>query len=265
MRGEIAYKFERQKRLLFLRRVFLAIIVFAVSTAAVFYGAGRLFRLSNIEIAGNERVNTDDLRSQIKQTLSQNSIPLWPEENIIFFNSESLAEALKKQFAAIDAVDISRDIWRKSLTVEVKERNTWAVWCQHACFYVDGGGILFEPAPQFLGDLILKIIDERSDNFSLGDRIMDLKTLSGVQKFAEQIKKNSGLSVKNIRILPETELWLDTDGDFKIVLDPETDFDRAYENLAIFLKSAAEEKINEIDYIDLRFQDKTFYRSLPVF
>jgi len=139
------------------------------------------------------------------------------------------------------------------------------VWCKSICFYADSAGVLFERAPQFFGDLILKIADERPDDFGPGERIMDLTTIEGVQKLTSQIKKNNGVSLKSITIKTENELWLYTDGGFRIIIDSGTDFDRAYENFTIFLKSADKNKINKIEYIDLRFQDKTFYKLFPVF
>lgn len=262
MQGEITHQFKRQKRLLFLKRFLMTALGCFLATGAVFYVLTRITNLKSVKISGNERVSSVVLESKIREFLSQKYAPFWPKENLVFFSSKKMAEVLKSQFSAIETVNISRDIGGQSISVEIGERKPWAVRCaKDECFYVDDSGVLFERAPQFFGDLILKITDERPENPVVGGRVIVEETLKAVQEFIGEIKANNNLTIRNITIKPETELWLETGAGFKIVLDSKTDFNGAYENLNIFLKSEAGEKTGKINYVDLRFKDKTFFKE----
>src|SRR3989344_2467314 len=162
MPHEIVHKFKRHKRLLFLKRLFLIALAVVAVAGVARYGLEKTLRVKTIEVAGNERVQSDVLQKETAALLDNDYFSLWPDENILFFSSENLALALAEKFSAIEQIEINRDIWNKSVKVTIKERESRAVWCEGTvCFYADEEGVLFQPAPKFLGDLVLKITDSR--------------------------------------------------------------------------------------------------------
>ncbi|QQG46306.1 MAG: FtsQ-type POTRA domain-containing protein [Candidatus Niyogibacteria bacterium] len=265
MPNEIAHKFKRHKRLLFLRRFAFTLAALITVLVIFVYAENKILRITKIEVRGNERISAEDVRNYVNQILNRGFLSLWPKENIIFFSAENLAEDLKKQFSAINQIEISRKIWQRSVEIQIGERDNWAVWCGQKCFYIDSGGIIFQEAPLFLGELLLKIKDERQIALELGSRIMDEQIFINLNAFVRRLEEDRGFSIKNIEIKTGPEFWLYSENGLKIIVDAETDFDRASENLAIFINNIPKEKFGNVDYIDLRFRDKTFYKSFPVF
>ena len=262
---EVSQKFKGRKRLIFFKWFFLILIILAVSFVGSIYALGRAFRLNKIEVAGNERVSAGDIQTKVTDLLAGGLFPLWPEENILFLSPENIAENIKSQFSAIDQIAIRRDFLNRILRINIKERDSWAVWCSEKCFYLDSSGVIFQPAPQFFGDLVLKITYKRAENFNLGDTVIAKETLRKLEGFISGIKNKNSFYVKTAEILPGPTFWLYADSGLKIILDNETDFERALENFQIFTNSFPEKKLQTTDYVDLRFNDKTFYKSLPVF
>ncbi len=262
---EVARKFKSQKRRLFFKLFFWGsffIIAFAVASV---YIVQQTFHVNKIEIAGNERVQTSDIQARVASLLENKPFFFWPEENILFLSPENIASGIKNQFSAIDRIKINRDFFNKDLRITIKEKDGWAVWCSEKCFYMDDGGIIFQPAPQFLGGLVFKITDKRAENFKLGDAVIKKDELDGLKSFMNDAERKNGFRIKTADIVLGPVFWLYADSGLKIALDSETDFKRAAENLTLFINSIPENKLKTADYVDLRFSDKIFYKSLPVF
>lgn len=255
MSKEIALKFRRHKRALFLKRLFLIVAFFITASIGLFFGAYKVLTIENIEVAGAERLSGEDIADYAKK-----------KQGPLFLNLAELAEALKAQFSIINNAEISRNFWKRTLEIQVEERENWAVWCgsdpinieKEKCFYIDEGGVIFKESPQFSGRLFLKIKDRRAYEFKEGGRVIDEEFFKNLKNFLGHLEKNSKISVKSIEISDRAEFWLYSD--FKMIIDAETDFERALENIALFLDSAEKEKIGQIEYIDLRFKDKIFYK-----
>lgn len=255
MSKEIALKFRRHKRALFLKRLFLTVAFFITVSIGLFFGAYKVLTVENIKVSGAERLSGEDIADYAKE-----------KQGPLFLDSAELVEALKAQFSIINNAEIGRNFWKRALEIQIEERENWAVWCgtdpinteKERCFYIDEEGIIFKESPQFSGQLFLKIKDGRAYEFKEGSRVIDENFFKNLRNFLGHLESSSKISVKSIEINDGPEFWLYSD--FKIIVDPQTDFERALENIALFLDSAEKEKVGQIEYIDLRFKDKIFYK-----
>lgn len=266
---EISHKFRRKRRQIFLKRIFIISFVFMLVFWGAAYVADRSLRVAEIRVLGTEGISEAEIKNYAGDFLGRGFLSSWFKENVIFFRPNNLEEELKKQFSAINNIEVSRNFAKKTVEIQIRERDNWAVWCGQKCFYMDAGGVIFKEAPKFFGQLFLKVDDERKIPFKEGDQVMDTVVLKNMKNEFMNRAENLGLKIKNIEIKENREFWLYSDYEntelnwkspFKMILDAETDFGKAGENMALFLESAAKEKIKRIDYVDLRFKDKIFYK-----
>jgi len=266
MPHKIAHKFKQQKRTHLLKKLLLISILVIVVFGALFYSTNKALKVTGIDVSGNERIATEDVRDFAKEILNGGALSFWIKENIIFFGAKNMSDALKKQFSAINQVEVSRNFLKRSIEIKIEERSSWAVWCQIAeesskkCFYMDDEGIIFRRSPKFLGGLVLKVKDERTEEFKLGDEVIEKVVFKKLQDFIDMIKIDRGLSIKEIQISPELKIELLSSAGFKIIVDAETNFKRASENLTLFLNTISEKRLSSIEYVDFRFEDRAFYK-----
>lgn len=264
---EISYKFRRRKRQLFLKRISIISFIFVSVFLGAAYFADRSLRVTEIKVLGIEGISDAEIKNYAGDFLGEGLLFSWFKENIIFFKPKNLEEELKKQFSAINNIEVSRNFMKKTVEIQIGERDNWAVWCGQKCFYMDNEGIIFKEAPKFFGQLFLKINDEREVAFKIGDRVIDALVLKNLNDFMDK-SGGAGLMIKNMDVNEGGEFLLyfknETasmkDTELKILLDAQTDFGAAYENLKLVLNEVFEKKVNKIDYIDLRFKDKVFYK-----
>ena len=253
--------FKRRQRTRLSLKIFLAFLAFSGILGLSLLSVERAFKIKDISVSGASRAEKDRVGESVRNFLDGKKAIFLSRANPFFFDKDELADYLKKEFPPIETVLVERDFLDKKLNLTLNERKGWAVWCAKSCFYLDNQGVLFQPAPQFFGSLILKIADERPREFSQGEQILDGNFFFSFKKFIEDAEKTGNTSIKSIKITADHSFWLETASGWKILVDTGTDFARANENLKLFADSTAlKEKLGELDYIDLRFPDKGFYK-----
>jgi len=253
--------FKRRQRARLLFKIVLTLLVFSAVFGFSSLSIERAFKIEDISISGASRVDENKLAEAVRILLDGKKAFFLSEANPFFFDAEELTDYLKKEFPAIEDISAERDFLEKRLILTLSERKGWAVWCAKSCYYLDNQGVLFQPAPQFFGGLILKITDERPQDFNQGGQILDGSFFASFKKFIEDAEKTGKTAIRNIKITPNRSFWLESSAGWKIFIDEETNLDKAVENLGLFLDSEAFKNASgSVDYIDLRFPDKGFLK-----
>lgn len=247
----------RRRRLI--RRLFLFIFgVMAVLSVAIYIFYLPKFRVKDIDVSKLKTLSQDEIKEAAKEILSAKLMGLLPADNILLAPVEKIKTELKSEFLRIKEVKINRH-WPDILKMDILERSTWAVFCQKDdCYLSDDEGLLFAPAPEFEGNLLLKLHDERSsvEQFAAGDFVLNQKNFTLISEFKNELEKTEKLVSKIILKDDQQEFYLEN---WKIILDFEINKETAIKNLFLALAEIGVLE-NRLDYIDLRFDDKIFYK-----
>ena len=242
-----------------LRRLFFFIFgVIALLSGAVYIFYLPKFRIKDIDIPKLKTLSQDGIKEISKEILSAKLIGLLPADNILLAPTEKIEAELKSRFLRIKDAKISRH-WPDVLKMDILERSTWGVYCRKDdCYLSDDEGFLFAPAPEFEGNLLLKLYDERSltGQLNVGDFILNQKNFTLIFELKNEFEKAEKRVLKIILKDDQEEFYL---GDWKIILDFEMNKKTAIKNLFLALAEIGNLE-NRLDYIDLRFDDKIFYK-----
>ena len=219
-------------------------------------------RLSVIIIEGLSPAETKILREEIEQNLAQKYFYVFPKDNLILFPKEKV-ETLLRAKPRIQEFMMERE-FPSTLKISLTERETWAVWCQKdaktPCLLLDRGGFAFVVSPAFSGTAILKIIDERNEEF-IGKNILPGVQFQKLAELVERLPRRAEEEVSAIEIkVSGNAFHLNLKSGWYLLIDDETDIDTALENLTLALNSEIKESRERLEYVDLRFSDKVFYR-----
>lgn len=219
-------------------------------------------RLSSIVIEGLSPAETKILREEMEQILAEKYFYVFPKDNFILFPKEKV-ETLLNANLRIKEFTLERE-FPSTLKIFLKERETWAVWCQKdaktPCLLLDREGFAFVVSPAFSGTAVLKIIDERNEEF-IGKNILPSVQFQKLAAFVERLPRRAKEEVSAIEIkVSGNTFHLNLKSGWYLLIDDETDIDTALENLALALNSEIKESREKLEYVDLRFSDKVFYR-----
>ena len=246
---------DRERRQARFRRKFkfyLSLLAFGFLLIGVSYVVfvSSLFRVNEIVITGNKFIEESAVRNVLTASISGNL------DNYIFWPNK-LPQEFFTFLPAISEAEIKKDYLHKKITVALKERERFGIWCLSEnerlrdCAWFDRNGVIFERAPAVQSSLILTVLG----NKELPQNAAYIANISA----AFEITRSLGISIKEVSLSkPEfREFYIKThDGPelrFSLGIEP-NQFSAGLEKLK---NSPGFKKLR---YIDMRVENKIYYK-----
>ncbi len=281
---------KQKKRKIFIRKL----IIFGVLFFIVLIGlslATRISRLNinEIEVVGNKVIDTEKIQEVARGEMSGYYAWLFPKTNLFLYPKTKIKNKLSDAHKRLTDIDVS--VSRQKMIVSVSERSPEYTWCgevppveekEEECFFLDKEGYIFDEAPYFSGEVYFKfygIIESKSDKkieevsggalsptgqyVALGyfEKLIALKNvLKEIDLSPIVIYIEEG---ENLKIFLSRDQVL-TNGPY-VTIKKNSDFQKMAENLKAAietdpLKSKFKNEYSKLEYIDLRFGNKVYYK-----
>jgi hypothetical protein len=285
----------RKRRNKFLFRLGLILFfLLVIFLTLVFVSRMQRFRISDVELSGETLVSQNEVVEASDDFLSGYYLGLFPRDNAFIFPRAVLQNFLKEKFKRIDLIKIKLDGFKK-LQIIISERQQQALWCagspdgfaeatsssdldRDKCYFLDDNGLIFSGAPSFSGNAYFKYYggisigtspagslptDSASSGTPIGQTYLSTSTVfQDVSDFVQSIGQTS---ITPVSILAgdngDFTMYLSTGG--KIYFNQSEPLSKTADNLKALLQTLSESSstsILNIDYIDLRFGDKLYYK-----
>ena len=263
-------KKRRRKRIAFLV-IFVILGVAAGSIYALFFSGW--FTIKGIEISGNQELNREEIKNLAGSHIEKSYLfgLIKPYSNILFTNSENIKHSLENNYPLIESVSVNKKLFSKNLEVEIKERESVAVYCKkdlsaqagaEICFYFDRNNVFFKDAPRFSGQLFLVIEDSRNRDFKLGHSFDDAELLEKIFETKRVLDELKIIEYQNF-VLPENsfDFWIKAKEGWNVYLDKETDISSQLVALKKFLdEKLPPDRRQTLQYIDIRINNRIYYK-----
>lgn len=228
-------------------------------------------RIDTVVFSGGVLVKHADVEAETLVFLGHSYLGIIPKNNILFYPHDSLEAYLKDVFRRIDQISITRSNMH-SLSVTITERKPVALWCDTLpdvglalhCYFMDNLGILFAEAPQFSGDAYTKYFGLINSDTPVGSQFtVSSTTFRVINDFVHEVDVLSlGPEYIVAKDNGEFSIYLSSGG--YILFDLKSDIGKTRDNLEALLRAPAFATSTRgrlpIDYIDLRFGNKLFYK-----
>lgn len=214
------------------------------------------FRYARVEISGETSVPVADiladlraypLASVVGRFLGYNHFFLWGNASV------SLPEF------ALARAEVSRDFLRRTLRVNVIERERALVWCgeNYACVWVDETGIAFEKAPYAEGQLVTRVTEVGGAAPSLGTTVLPTAEFSRMLRAVRIAKTGAPLGDILLHREKQTARIALQDGPallFSLRIEPE------FAETALAELSSRKD-FRDIKEIDFTVERKAYYKA----
>lgn len=253
------------KRIKRRRKIFKSVVYLFIAASAV-YGFVYLanlskFRIKNIEPQGDNKILNEEIKESVAQIITGNYYKVLPKDNILLIPRAEIEAALLKEFPRIETVEVGTELPDKIL-IKFEERKQEALLCYgKECGFLDKNGFVFEKAPYFSGDAYIKFIDEQGGDASLaiGKNIIEASAFVGVMEFIELAGKEK-VVINKVLIKGDGFFHLITKEGWSILINEKNDPLLTLENLLLSLSEKIKERRKTLDYIDLRFGNKIYFK-----
>jgi cell division septal protein FtsQ len=217
-----------------------------------------IFQIKDILVAAPLQIPNNVVRDLIEKTAAKKFL-FWQTKSIFLYNAKRAGETISEKFLQLGDVQIKRKL-PGTLVVQMQNRYALFQWCgKDQCFLVDRQGILFQeefitqPAPDFL------IFSERDDKVRLGQKVLDAATLERILDISEQLNKELKIETKNFIIASDKFIAKTAQG-VEIYFDLDGDIPEQFFNLKVLLEKQINLQESSLEYIDLRFGNKLYYK-----
>lgn len=245
-------------------RVIILLVVFGGTSIVLgAYLFSSKFRVSQVIVQGNKRAAEGDIREYIENFLGNKKYLVIPSDKLWMVSQDALAAGLKASFPVVKDVVVTKK-YPETLRIDFTEYDAWGVLCHGSpeeCFWIDQQGSAFDYAPGFSGTIVPKIRDERSRSFKLGEQQLSQGMMKLITFFNQKAVSDNNLQSVQFTIAQKDQtLRVRTRAGWELLLLESTDPEQAYKNLTIALDQDIKENVANLEYIDLRFGSRIFYK-----
>ncbi len=247
-------------------RRFTIIVVMSVLcfVGVAVYAFSDRFHIVDISLDGVERTPREDIDLYLAEWLDQKKWGILPMRSYWMLSRGDLSAGLALAFPTIERVDVITEFPR-ALRVAIKEYSGWGILCrtnEEGCFWIDRAGIAFEPAPTgFSGAIVPKITDERDRAVQLKGRHLSDAMMRLITFFNEKAPTDPRIQSVEFTIARTDEtIRIKTRAGWEILTLETADPASIWKNLDTALVGEIKDNISRLEYIDLRFGNRLFYK-----
>jgi len=235
--------------------------------------------IDKVIVEGNKVVENKDLEQQIKNDLAGRYLWLFPKTNFLIYPKIKIRNDLTSKFKRVKRVSFNVENF-KTLRVSIEEYEGKYLWCGKVipvlnnnigqeCYFMDKAGYIFDAAPYFSGQVYFKFY---------GGMNSEKENPSGnyfaPEYFGRIITLKDNMEKMNLK---PTAFWFESQDEVdislagepsmspRIIFKVDSDYQKLGENLQAAistepLQTELKNKFYLLQYIDLRFGNKVYYR-----
>lgn len=265
------------------KKLKLKIAVFGTLFFCLLIGVGYLlllspiFKIRDITISGNQEIKAGQIQDIVRREINKKIFGFLSKNNIFLIDVDGLKQVILRELGQISQVVLNNQLTGlqgAKLAIVVEERQPQAIVCRLQsgiststptvfgdCFYVDKQGIAFKSAPQTKGSLILQLAAPY--DLTLGAEAVKPPVLDATSQLKKYLAETvPDLSIDYFIIISSQEIYAKTQAGWLIYFDINTDLAHQAQILKELLKQKLTNTKN-LQYIDLRLEEKVFYRETP--
>lgn len=239
----------------------LTVVLFLSAVVALFNIP--YLQAEKVEIGGNHLVSNEEVTVAILDKIQGKRLLFLPEKNIFLIPKEEIESSLPQEIRRIKNISLNPNFPDK-IEARITERENRALFCrEEECAFMDEEAFVFEKAPYFSGAIFLKFFDQRtgatSSPFAIGSYLLNLEDFTMLMDFS-RLAARKGFEMTEVYLKPENIFEIVTKEGWKIILNGKNEADKTLANLITTLESGIREKRKDLDYIDLRFGNKVYFK-----
>jgi cell division septal protein FtsQ len=254
----------QERRKIYLRVLFYSGVVAILLCLGIYaFFFANLFDVREIRVQGSDIIDHAQISTKVDEFLDQRRFFIRRRDNSLLVSTDLISQTLASSFPRIRTISVKR-VTRHALEVTFQERTASGIWCnyENQCYYFDENGVAYLHAEPSSGYIFTVIEDKRDKRLSLGNTILESQWLSLFPKIKDLLVQND---IHMTRFIIPSNSWdefdIQTPEGPKILMNATTDTTAQIQALAKLLqKKITPDAFRGLEYIDLRIQDRIYYK-----
>lgn len=271
---------EQKKNKVKRKFIFILVIFIIFITGCIFLSNWKDINIQTINISGNKIVDTADIEKIVNENISGKYLYLIPKSNGLLYPKNKILKEINEKYKRIESIDINTKDFQ-SLDISITENKAHYTWCgsvpftqtddnKEQCYFLNNEGYVFDTAPYFSGNVYTRFYGSiKTKDYNPIGFYFSPKNFNNLILLQDTLDKIN-LEVYSIFVKDDgdTEIFLGkslSNDNPKILFKTEDNILNIIQNLkasvsADPLKSRIEKEYSSLLYIDLRFDNKVYYK-----
>lgn len=288
----------RRKIAVFLAAFFALSAIFAGAAWLIFYSP--VFEIKNTllvcEDGGVCRTeNEEKLKNILDLFFNRNFFLNFKKNKTLLFKNADLEKFISANAPKIDLRGIEKNFFNRTLKINYSERKMAGIYCSARfdaeniipgeikdeildentntdfsdetseeigpCFYIDKTGTAYEEAPQSSGSLIIFVKDYENGIAEIGKQAVNPEIFTAVSRIDNLFRENLNIEISEIKLNSrgKNSIEIAVKTGWSAIFNSK-DAETAFSAMRTILEKEIKEKQSELEYIDLRFGTKVYYK-----
>jgi cell division protein FtsQ len=217
------------------------------------------FQIKQVKVEGLERVKYENLIEIVDEYRNGHALLIFSRNNFWIMNSSNLKGRIEKAYR-FETLEIKKKLPNK-LIIQIGEKEPEVIWqTNNLCFNLDDTALAIQYCEDKQDLMIVR--DVQNGSLEVGERPLSEEELSYLRELNEKVWQffvdkfvptNFEIDVNSLR--------MNTNENFYILFNTNLSIDAQLTRLQYLLKDEAlKQRFDQIQYFDLRFDEKVFYR-----
>ncbi len=224
--------------------------------------------ISQVVVEGNTELDAEELSQSVWQNFGGKYFQLIPRNNLIISFPESIKANLLNSYKKISGAEVTR-VFPDEIKVKITERKALLIWCSAGpCYIIDENGYAYTGADfeseEIKQNHLINLIDGSAKPVIMGEKVLSPDYIQFVSGLKDKLDSQLGIKITeeyqtDSRIAEEAKVK--TEDGWEIFFSSTLPIDESLKTLQTFLdKEMADKDRSKLEYIDLRAENKVYYK-----
>lgn len=248
--------------------LFLLIIAMGGSLYFLFYSP--YFTIKNITVSGLQKISESEIRDIINAEVESWRFFIFKQDNIFIFDKNALENKINLRYA-LDSLKIDKKL-PGDLSIEIREKTSAFIWkTADKYYYADWNGVIIREIPSEeisgypgnqSGAKMAMVSDDSNTAVAIKESILTREKVQTVVDLQNNLARIAGFQILNLAMVnrDDSTVKCPTGEGWEAYFSLTNDLNAQLDKLNAFLKEKSQDGRKGLQYVDLRFEDRVYYK-----
>ncbi len=228
------------------------------------------FSIKKIETSGLEKISYDELRGMVDEQISSRRFFIFSQNNIFIFDEKEISDKVYGKYA-LNFVKVNKSL-PGTIKISLEEKKPALIWKTTDKFYVvDFDGAIIREITQTevseyqgnrFGAKMATVFDDSNTSVANKDKVLSGQAVGAITDIQNNLSRATGLVILNFVIADRNDSTLKciTGDGWGAYFSLINDLNAQINKLTTFLMDKKQEERKRLEYVDLRFEDRVYYK-----
>lgn len=219
------------------------------------------FLIKKLEVKGQKDIPEIFISEMIGKQEKKRRFWIGEQANLILFDKNEAIKTIS-QIVDLEKITIKKNLPDK-LIIDIEEKKPVLVLiANNKYYYLDKSGVAIREVNFFsINPYLVVVYNQKNEIPSIGQLIIEDKKINFIFELLEKLPSDIKILPFEISSNKMEVLTLKSKDGWRAIFDPKQELDAQLQNLNLILKNKPAEDIKKIDYFDLRFTDRIYYKE----